>query len=336
MITEKINIGIIGVGRIGEMHLKNIVQHFPTVAIKGLIDPMLSDNILGLFQDQEKLHLDLDEMLLDETINAVIICSPTPTHYETIKKCAKHKKHIFCEKPLSFSEQELNDIINVGKKEKVSIQVGLNRRFDRDFMLMKEKIDKGIVGDIQMIHITNHDSKPPSYKFLKSSGGMLLDLCIHDFDMIGFLSGKKIKEIYVNGGVFIEPRLEDINDIDNVLITIELDNGILCSIDSSRQTNYGYDQRVEVFGSKGSLLVENQKENLLLFSGETETKSSKIDNSFIERYKQSYIKQFEHFFDCLSSKTAPSVGPYNILLAMRSAIAGNQSIDTKQPQKVKI
>ena len=329
------NVGIIGVGRIGEMHLRNILQYFPWIKVTGLIDPALSDRVLDLVDNKDNIHYNIDEMLRDAKIKAVIICSPTPSHFETIVKCASHKKHIFCEKPLSFSENELKEIISLGEKENISIQVGLNRRFDNDFILMKKKIDSGLVGAIQMIHITNHDSNPPKYKFLKSSGGMLLDLCIHDFDMLNFLTNQKIKEIYVNGGVFIDQRLNDLEDIDNALITIELNNGVLCSIDSSRQTNYGYDQRIEVFGSKGSLLVKNKNENLLVFSGSENTRKSKIDNSFKERYRQSYINQFEHFFDCISSGASPSVGPYNILLAIKSAIAGNRSIKKSQPQRVK-
>ena len=329
------NIGIIGLGRIGEMHLRNILQQFPWINIKGLIDPALNNRILSLVNPKNELHYNIDRILEDNTIKAVIICSPTPSHFETIVKCASHRKHIFCEKPLSFSENELKEIINLEEKENISIQVGLNRRFDNDFILMKKKIDSGLVGDIQMIHITNHDSNAPKYKFLKSSGGMLLDLCIHDFDMLNFLTDQKIKEIYVNGGVFVEKRLNGLKDIDNALITIELNNGVLCSIDSSRQTNYGYDQRIEIFGSEGSLSVKNKHENLLVFSGSENTRKSKIDNSFKERYKQSYLNQFEHFFDCISSGTPPSVGPYDILLAMKSAIAGNRSIKTSQPQRVK-
>ena len=140
-------------------------------------------------------------------------------------------------------------------------------------------MDSGALGDIHTIHITNHDASIPRFKFLKSSGGMLFDLCIHDFDMLNFLMGQRVKEIYVNGGVFIDKRLRDIDDVDNVIITLELESGVLCLIDSSRQTHYGYDQRIELFGSKGMVLVENKKDNL--YSGvvysRTQKRAAKTD-----------------------------------------------------------
>ena len=249
MKKEKINIGLIGLGRIGKMHAKNIFQNLPFFNLKSIADP---DPNTDFTQNLEDVVIsdNIDNVLSDKKIEAVIVCSPTPTHYDIIKKCAAQKKHVFCEKPISFSEDEIKELITIKNKQNIFIQVGLNRRFDQDFLVAKEKIDSGTLGDIHTIHITNHDASIPRFKFLKSSGGMLFDLCIHDFDMLNFLTGQKVKEIYVNGGVFIDKRLRDIDDVDNVIITLELDSGVLCSIDSSRQTHYGYDQRIELFGSK--------------------------------------------------------------------------------------
>ena len=182
-----------------------------------------------------------------------------------------------------------------------------------------------------MIHITNHDSAIPKFKFLKSSGGMLFDLCIHDFDMLTFITGENIKEIYVNGAVFIEQRLKDIKDIDNAINTLELTNGILCTIDSSRQTHFGYDQRIEVFGSEGMLSVENKSNNLYLLSGKTKTSKSKINESFIKRYESSYLSELEYFYKSIINKGKSTVGPENILNAIRVASAGNESIKTNKP-----
>ena len=207
--------------------------------------------------------------------------------------------------------------------------------FDQDFVIAKEKVGAGLIGDIHTIHITNHDAAIPGFKFLKSSGGMLFDLCIHDFDMLNFLTGEKIKEVYVNGNVFIEPRLKEIDDIDNAIITLELESGILCSIDSSRQTHYGYDQRIEIFGSKGVISVENKPESLYYFSNQENTKTSKIKHSFIERYKDSYIAELKHFYTCIMANTKPDPGPENILSAIRVAAAGRKSLETNSPQGVK-
>ena len=334
MKKEKINIGIIGLGRIGKMHAKNIHQNLPMFNLKSVADPAPD---VDFIQSLENISFskNIDNIISDKTIDAVIVCSPTPTHYEIIKKCATHRKHVFCEKPISFAEDEVRELITIKEKENIFIQVGLNRRFDRDFLLAKEKIDSGMLGDIHTIHITNHDAAIPGFKFLKSSGGMLFDLCIHDFDMLNFLTGEKIKEVYVNGNVFIEPRLKEIDDTDNAIITLELESGILCSIDSSRQTHYGYDQRIEIFGSKGVILVDNKPESLYYFSNQENTKTSKIKHSFIERYKDSYIAELKHFYTCIMSNTKPDPGPENILSAIRVAAAGRKSLETKSPQGVK-
>ena len=334
MKKTKINIGIVGLGRIGKMHAKNICQSLPLFNLKSIADP---DPNTDFTQNLEDVVIsdNIDNVLSDKTITAVIVCSPTPTHYEIIKKCVMQKKHVFCEKPISFSEDEIKELITIKNKQNIFIQVGLNRRFDQDFLVAKEKMDSRALGDIHTIHITNHDASIPSFKFLKSSGGMLFDLCIHDFDMLNFLTGEKIKQIYVNGGVFIDKRLRDIDDVDNAIITLELENGVLCLIDSSRQTHYGYDQRIELFGSKGMILVENKKDNLYSLSDSNQTKSSKIKHSFIERYRESYLNELKHFYNSIVSNTTPSVGPENILSAIQVAEAGRQSLKTKRPQGVK-
>ena len=334
MKKTKINIGIVGLGRIGKMHAKNICQRLPLFNLKTIADPDLdidfTRNLEGVI-----ISDNIESILTDKTIGAVIVCSPTPTHYEIIKRCVMQKKHVFCEKPISFAENEVRELITIKDRENIFIQVGLNRRFDQDFLMAKKKMDSGALGDIHAIHITNHDASIPPFKFLKSSGGMLFDLCIHDFDMLSFLTGQKVKEIYVNGGVFIDKRLRDIGDVDNAIITLELENGVLCSIDSSRQTHYGYDQRIELFGSKGMVLVENKKDKLYSLSDSNQTQTSKIKHSFIERYRESYLNELEHFYSSIISNTSPSVGPENILSAIQVAEAGRQSLKAKRPQGVK-
>lgn len=334
MKKKVINIGLIGLGRIGKMHAKNIYHSLPMLNLKGVADPDPSMDFIKSVGEVD-LFKNANDLISSKSIDAIIISSPTPTHVELIKQCAQNKKHVFCEKPISFSEKEIEETIKTINNEKIHVQVGFNRRFDDDFILVKEKVGAAIIGDIHTIHITNHDSSIPKLKFLKSSGGMLFDLCIHDFDMLHFLTGERIKEIYVNGAVFIEPELKDIGDIDNAIITLELESGILCLIDSSRQTHYGYDQRIELFGSKGILLVENKTESLYCLSNQKNTQRSKIKDSFIERYKKSYVNELEYFYKCISSNKKPEVGPENILSAIRAADAGKKSLLTNSSQMVK-
>jgi myo-inositol 2-dehydrogenase/D-chiro-inositol 1-dehydrogenase len=329
-----INVGLIGLGRIGKMHAENICYKLPFLNLKSISDPKPDHKFIQNL-GEITVHENAQEIISDKNIDAVIISSPTPTHFSLIKKCLENNKHVFCEKPISFSEEEVIEIIDLMAIKKTFVQVGLNRRFDEDFILLKEKIKEGLIGKTQMIHITNHDSTIPRFKFLKSSGGMLFDLCIHDFDMVTFITGEKIKEIYVNGSVFIEPRLKDVNDIDNAIITLELTNGVLCTIDSSRQTHFGYDQRIEVFGSKGMISIDNKPNQLFLLSDESRTVKSKIRESFVERYQSSYINELEHFYKCVISDKSPIVGPENILDAIRIASAGTKSLEVNRPIMVK-
>ena len=333
MHSQKINVGLIGLGRIGKMHAKNICRKLPSLNLKSIADPKPDIEFIQNL-GQITVHEDAQEIISDKDINAVIISSPTPTHFNLIKKCLKNNKHVFCEKPISFSKDEINEIIDLMVIQKSFVQVGLNRRFDEEFILLKEKIKEGLIGKTQIIHITNHDSTIPKFKFLKSSGGMLFDLCIHDFDMLRFITGEKIKEIYVNGAIFIEPRLKDINDIDNAIITLELTNGVLCTIDSSRQTHFGYDQRIEVFGSKGMISIDNKPTQLFLLSNESKTVKSKIKESFVERYESSYINELEHFYKCIVGGKSPIVGPENILDAIYIATAGTKSLELNKPVMV--
>jgi myo-inositol 2-dehydrogenase/D-chiro-inositol 1-dehydrogenase len=199
---------------------------------------------------------------------------------------------------------------------------------------MRKKIHDGSIGDIYTIHITNYDSLIPKFKFLRSSGGLLLDMSIHDFDMVQYLTGSNIKEIFVNGNVFIEPKLKEMGDIDTASITLELENGIMCSIQNCRQTHYGYDQRIEIFGSDGLLLVENDHENLCFFITNNETSRGRLKNSFIERYEKSFIAELNHFFECIQSDKKPIVGGSDILSAVQVAVAGQESLKQNLPQKV--
>jgi len=272
MDNKILQVGLIGAGRIGKMHATNIANNFPKVKLKSIADPSIDKELIESLKI-ENCYTNPDKIINDDKIHAVIITSPTPTHINFIKKCAKNNKHIFCEKPIALTVNEIKKVIDIVKNENVFLQVGLNRRFDNHFQEMKKKLEDGSIGDIHTIHITNRDSSIPKFKFLRSSGGLLLDMSIHDFDMVQYLTGLNILEIFVNGNVFIEPDLKKIGDIDTATITLELENDIMCSIQNCRQTHYGYDQRIEIFGSKGTLFVDNNHENLCYLFTDRDKKS---------------------------------------------------------------
>jgi len=333
MFKEPLQIGLIGLGRIGKMHAENILFNFPRVNLKSVADSSIDEKWIKSL-NVENIYSNPDDIINDKNIQAVLITTPTPTHINYIKKCAENNKHVFCEKPIAVTVNEIKKVIDIVENHNVHLQVGLNRRFDKNFKEMKKKLREGYIGEIHTIHIVNRDSQIPQYKFLKSSGGLLLDMSIHDFDMIQYLTGSKIEEIFVNGDSFIEPKLKDIGDIDTATIILELENNIMCSILNCRQTHYGYDQRIEILGLEGLLIVENDYENLCLLITDINTNRSRIKNSFIERYKNSYIAELDHFFKCVQSNNTPRVGATDILSAVQVAIAGQESLKQNLPQRI--
>ena len=268
---KAVNLAIVGFGRIGKIHAENIISS-NYCNLKLIVDPFLDENEhynqLGIKQSKK-----FEDLLIANDINGVVLCSPSKHHVEQIKKLSKTIKNIFCEKPLGLSVQEILDVKSEVEKNNLNLHVGFNRRYDPDFADLQQSIENNEVGDIHMIKITSRDPAPPPIDYIKTSGGIFLDMTIHDFDMIKYLSNSEISEIYVKGGCFIDPQIKKAGDVDTAIISMKLKSGVLATINNSRKAVYGYDQRIEVLGSKGILKVPNR-----LLSG-LETGSS---NGFIK------------------------------------------------------
>ena len=268
---KAVNLAIVGFGRIGKIHAENIISS-NYCNLKLIVDPFLDENEhynqLGIKQSKK-----FEDLLIANDINGVVLCSPSKHHVEQIKKLSKTIKNIFCEKPLGLSVQEILDVKSEVEKNNLNLHVGFNRRYDPDFADLQQSIENNEVGDIHMIKITSRDPAPPPIDYIKTSGGIFLDMTIHDFDMIKYLSNSEISEIYVKGGCFIDPQIKKAGDVDTAIISMKLKSGVLATINNSRKAVYGYDQRIEVLGSRGILKVPNR-----LLSG-LETGSS---NGFIK------------------------------------------------------
>ena len=245
-----------GFGRIGKIHAENIISS-NYCNLKLIVDPFLDENEhynqLGIKQSKK-----FEDLLIANNINGVVLCSPSKHHVEQIKKLSKTIKNIFCEKPLGLSVQEILDVKSEVEKNNLNLHVGFNRRYDPDFADLQQSIENNEVGDIHMIKITSRDPAPPPIDYIKTSGGIFLDMTIHDFDMIKYLSNSEISEIYVKGGCFIDPQIKKAGDVDTAIISMKLKSGVLATINNSRKAVYGYDQRIEVLGSKGILKVPNR------------------------------------------------------------------------------
>jgi len=289
-------LGLIGAGRIGQLHGEIITYNFPEVDIKTVAD---------IFADQakewvEKLKIanltsDYKDILRDPEIEAVLICSSTDTHAQMIIEAADAGKHIFCEKPIDFDIERIHQAIRAAEAARVKLQIGFNRRFDHNFRKVREIVENGDLGDVHIVKITSRDPAPPPIEYVKVSGGIFLDMAIHDFDMARYLSASEVDTVFAQGAVLIDPEIGKLGDVDTAITTLTFRNGALGVIDNSRQAVYGYDQRVEVFGSKGSVEVKNDFPNSAVLSTADGVTSEKPHYFFLERYKTSYVEELKAF-----------------------------------------
>lgn len=332
---DRLNIAVIGCGRIGRMHVENILTYFPEINIKYIVDKNTQDTWFSSIKSENEPNIfitdKVDVVLKDEEISAVVIAAPSKLHVELIKLAASYKKHIFCEKPVGFTVDEVAEAIAV-TKNRVKFQVGLNRRFDKSFMAVKDAVRDKKIGDVHIVKITNRDPKRPNIDFLKDSGGLFLDFNVHDFDMIKYVTGYDINQVQAFGANLIDENIGKAGDIDTAVISMVLENGALASIDTSRESLYGYDQRLEVFGSRGSINAENVLQSSIVTYTEECTKIANPEYDFVSRFKDAYIEELRTFFNYLKTKDKHyPVNPHDLLKAVACAKAAQLSMQERRP-----
>ncbi|MFS0821520.1 inositol 2-dehydrogenase [Bacillus sp. 1P02SD] len=330
-----VNVGIIGAGRIGQIHAGNILQS-ESVKLKAISDVYL-DHVKGtkLEATVDYLTNDYREILADPEIDAVFICSSTDTHFDIIVEAANAGKHIFCEKPISFNIQETQRAIEAAKEASVYFQVGFNRRFDKHFRKAFEEVRKGTVGQPHIIKITSRDPEAPPEAYVQRSGGMFIDMTIHDFDMIRYLSGQNATEIYVNAANLVDPMFGRHDDVDTAIITVTFEDGSLGVIDNSRKAAYGYDQRIEVFGDKGVVTVANEKPTNVEISTDQAVTADKPKYFFLERYQDAYVAELTAFIESIVEKKPVLCNGDDGLQAELLAYAAKLSVKEKRPVTLK-
>lgn len=328
-------VGVIGAGRIGKIHAENLATRVPGATVVAIADV----NLKAAQELAEKLHVDrayddYRKIMEDKNIDAVAICSSTSTHASLMIEAAKAGKHIFCEKPIDHTFEKIDAAIAAVEKAGVKCQIGFNRRFDPNFKKVRELVQTGKIGDLQILRITSRDPAPPSADYAKGSGGMFLDMTIHDFDMARYLSGSEVVEVYAAGGVMVDPAIGEAGDIDTAIITLKFANGAIGTIDNSRKAVYGYDQRVEVFGSGGMASVANNTANASVYSNADGVMSEKPLYFFLERYMDSFIAEMRDFVEAIrEDKPTPVTAPDGrkpVVIAM----AANKSMKENRPVKL--
>lgn len=326
-----INIGLIGAGRIGKVHGENIAKRFDSVKIKSIVDlneTNLKDvgNTLGI----KNLSTDPSTIFNDKDIQAVLICSSTNTHSEYIEMAAKAGKHIFCEKPIDFDISRIDKALAAVRDKNVKLQIGFNRRFDPNFAEVRRQVAAGGIGEPHLVRITSRDPYPPSIDYVKVSGGLFLDMMIHDFDMACFLINDDVESVYASGSVKVDEKIGQAGDIDTAIVTLNFKNGAICAIDNSRQAVYGYDQRVEVFGSSGMVRAENNTPTRTEFSYAHGVKTPKPFNFFMDRYTDSYYNEIKAFVDSLVENKPITVTGEDGKIPVLIALAAKKSLKEKR------
>ena len=327
---NKIRTLIIGLGRIGKIHLGNL-QAIDEVEIVGICDPTdeakVFSNKAGLTFYQKDFTDVADQVQAD----AIVICSPTDTHANYVSIAAKKGIDVFCEKPLDLSLKKVKQVLKTVNESKIKLMLGFNRRFDSEFQSVKEKIVNGHIGDIHTIKITSRDPSPPPINYIKSSGGMFLDMTIHDFDMIRYLTNKEIVEVYAKGNALVNPEIAKAGDIDTAIINLTFEDGSMAVIDNCRKAVYGYDQRVEVFGSKGMVQSKNKFDKYTLTYSENGVTSALPQHFFLERYADAYKKEIDHFIDCIRHKKTPEVSGFDGLMSLVLGLCAKESLNCNKP-----
>lgn len=325
---KKLKIGIIGAGRIGKLHANNLAYRVPgaeLAAISDVYEPAAKElaEKLGVSFYTSDYH----KVLADPSIDAVFICSSTDTHSPISIEAAKAGKHIFCEKPIDHDLDKIRTVLEEVKKAGVKYQVGFNRRFDKNFKHVHDVVQAGGIGDVHIVKVTSRDPEAPPLSYVKVSGGIFVDMTIHDFDMVRYLSGSEVEEVSAFGACLVNPEIGKAGDVDTCIITLKFANGALGVIDNSRQAVYGYDQRIEVFGSKGCITADNETpNNTTLYTKEAVTKEKPLW-FFLERYNDAFNVEECAFIDsCLNDKDTV-VGAFDGLQPVLIAIAAKESCE---------
>lgn len=334
-MAKKIRVGVIGAGRIGKIHTENIKYFIPDAEVKAVSDiniDGIKDWAAGL--GIPKIVNDYKEILKDPDIDAVLICSSTDTHSQISIEAAEAGKHIFCEKPIDYDLARIDAVLKAVEKAGVKFQVGFNRRFDHNFKKVKDLILEGKIGDPHIIKITSRDPAPPPIEYVKVSGGIFLDMTIHDFDMARYLSGSEVEEVYANGAVLVDPKIGEVGDIDTAIITLKFKNGAIGVIDNSRKAAYGYDQRIEVFGSKGCVSADNDLPTTTVLSTEEGVVSDKPKYFFLERYTESFVTEVKCFIDAIVNDKPTPVSGIDGLNSVLIGLAAKKSLEEGRPVKL--
>jgi len=329
-----VRIGVIGVGRIGAMHARLLSGQVAGAEVAAVHDA-LPEVARALADELGVPVVDGAEQLMARAeVDAVAICSSTETHAPLILAAAEAGKAIFCEKPVSHDLVEVDRALDAVREADVPFQIGFNRRFDPAHKSVRDAVASGRVGEPHLLRITSRDPYPPPASYVRVSGGIFLDMTIHDFDMARYVTGSEVVEVYARGAVRIDPSFAEVGDVDTALVVLVHEDGCITTIDNSRQTAYGYDQRVEVFGPGGMAASENPLRHTGVVRASDGTRRPALPDFFLDRYTPSYIREWEAFVAAVSAGEETPVGVADARAPLVIGLAAARSLHEARPVRV--
>jgi len=331
LARSHLRVGVIGCGRIGRVHAEVVARQLPGVELVAVCDtdPERAE-ALGR-QLGAAVSGDPEELIGGSGVDAIAICSSTDSHADLIVRAAAAEKAIFCEKPVSLELDELDRALAAIADAGVPFQVGFNRRFDPAHESVRAAVVDGVIGRPHLVRISSRDSAPPPLEYLRASGGIFLDMTVHDFDMARYIAGTEVVDVYARGGSRLGIGVEAAGDVDTALAVLGHEDGCVTAIDNSRCTAYGYDQRVEAFGSLGMAVLSNpplHTGSLLVSNGGLTTG---LTNSFLDRYAQSYLREWEAFVESVRTEMPTLVGVNDARPPLVIGLAAKRSLDEGRP-----
>lgn len=334
-MTHLVTLGVIGAGRIGRMHAEHLAYRVPGARLVAVADVIVeaAQQCVAACGTARAVQ-DYHEILDDPAIEGILICSATPTHARIIGEAAAAGKHIFCEKPIALNVPDIDHALDAVVRAGVTLQIGFNRRFDANFQRVRQAIAREEIGQPHLLHITSRDPAPPPLDYIHNSGGIFLDMTIHDFDMARFLIGSEVTEVYATGDVRVDPAIGAAGDLDTAVVLLKFASGTIGTINNSRRAVYGYDQRAEVFGSDGMIAIGNDYPNTAQISTGAHVGRDLPRNFFLDRYTESYIAEVRAFCHAIRADEPPPVTGNDGRVAVVLGMAAHQSYAEHRPVRV--
>jgi len=317
------NIALIGAGRIGHIHAANAAAH-SALALTRVVDPVAeaAEEVAAAYGLAVS---DLDDVLGDPAIAGVVIASSTDTHLDYATRALSAGKAVFCEKPIDLDPARARAAADVLGAKDARLLLAFNRRFDPHFRAFKDQLDAGEIGNLETLHIISHDPAPPPVAYIKVSGGLFKDMTIHDFDMARWLLAEEPSEVFASASCLVDPGIGAAGDVDTAKVILTTPSGRIAVISNTRRSGYGYDQRLEAYGSGGALRVGNVTETRVERWAADGATADSFQNFFLDRYRDAYRNEMDHFVDVLSGAVRPQVGYHDGVRALDLAEAAAAS-----------